>query len=76
MSERTWEAGTGIDQLDDLIEAHANEAVKYVFESDDTYGYFPVGWYPGDGGSPRADGSYQAPPDDPLTPNPSDTAPP
>lgn len=53
MTDRTWEAGTGIEQIDDLINDHVEAAIKDVLDEDtwETYGYFPMSWYPNDGTS-------------------------
>ena len=51
MTGRNWEAGTGIDQLDDLIDGYVTEAMKSAmdYETWFTIGYFPMTYYPRDG---------------------------
>jgi len=61
-TEMIWEAGTGVPQLDDLINEHVGEAIKYLAEGGELIAYFPVAWWPRNGGSEK-----DAMPHEPLT---------
>src|SRR6187399_610882 len=66
MADRFWDAGTGIDGIDDVISEHAEAAVRHVLTKGGmdggVEGYFPMEYFPSDGGSGDV-----APPADALT---------
>jgi len=62
MTERIWEARSGSDILDDLIDSHVREGIKeWVEDTMMSSHYLPMTWFPSDG----MDGGK--PPEDALT---------